>query len=328
MRRDISHKENSKKLPNKNFSLQKHFASAKKFRWQKRQLLKGVWTSNHKKQKFIYLSLWWTAFFLIFTRFAYQNDFFILGVAILLLVVIALYMQDIQGALVPSWNFFYMLHEKRIIKESFGETPGKIWRKNWPSEVQCMHVASRSVGINLEFLSRGRSVSPTSLGSLHMEHCQQLPIHTLQLPSRQKSDILILCERRSCMKNDGKTPTFKFASGRGARWKFSRLCAPPTRQRNPLGFKKTGKPGSKKGQGWEFLRWNLEIGVVFGQRWICLTKSTSTCRRLLGLDFVEGTILIPLRRQMTSGSSESTSHWWKRIDRKHSHQLGHYRPKP
>ena len=29
-------------------------------------------------------------FFLIFTRFAYQNDFFILGVAILLLVVIAL----------------------------------------------------------------------------------------------------------------------------------------------------------------------------------------------------------------------------------------------
>ena len=28
-------------------------------------------------------------FFLIFTRFAYQNDFFILGVAILLLVVIA-----------------------------------------------------------------------------------------------------------------------------------------------------------------------------------------------------------------------------------------------
>ena len=30
-------------------------------------------------------------FFLIFTRFAYQNDFFILGVAILLLVVIALY---------------------------------------------------------------------------------------------------------------------------------------------------------------------------------------------------------------------------------------------
>ena len=31
-------------------------------------------------------------FFLIFTRFAYQNDFFILGVAILLLVVIALYL--------------------------------------------------------------------------------------------------------------------------------------------------------------------------------------------------------------------------------------------
>ena len=30
-------------------------------------------------------------FFLIFTRFAYQNDFLILGVAILLMVVIALY---------------------------------------------------------------------------------------------------------------------------------------------------------------------------------------------------------------------------------------------
>ena len=27
--------------------------NAKKFRWQKRQLLKGVWTSNHKKSSFL-----------------------------------------------------------------------------------------------------------------------------------------------------------------------------------------------------------------------------------------------------------------------------------
>ena len=43
------------------------------------------------KVKFIYYSLWWSTSFPNFTRFAYQNDFLNLGVAILLLVAVALY---------------------------------------------------------------------------------------------------------------------------------------------------------------------------------------------------------------------------------------------
>ena len=45
---------------------------------------------NHTKVKIIYYSLWWSTFFPIFTRFAYQNDFLNLRVAILLLVAVAL----------------------------------------------------------------------------------------------------------------------------------------------------------------------------------------------------------------------------------------------
>ena len=92
MWKNIWHKENSAKRPNKNFPLQKHFSSTKNFKGQKQQLRNGVWTSNHTKVKIIYYSLWWSTFFPIFTRFAYQNDFLNLGVAILLLVAVALYM--------------------------------------------------------------------------------------------------------------------------------------------------------------------------------------------------------------------------------------------
>ena len=91
MCKNIWHKENSEKRPNKNFPLQKHFSSTKNFKGQKQQLWNGVWTSNHTKVKIIYYSLWWSTFFPIFTRFAYQNDFLNLGVAILLLVAVALY---------------------------------------------------------------------------------------------------------------------------------------------------------------------------------------------------------------------------------------------
>ena len=50
---NIWHKENSEKRPNKNFPLQKHFASTKNFKGQKQHLRNGVWTSNHTKVKFI-----------------------------------------------------------------------------------------------------------------------------------------------------------------------------------------------------------------------------------------------------------------------------------
>ena len=45
---------------------------------------------NHTKVKIIYYSLWWSTFIPNFTRFAYQNEFLILPVAILLLVAVAL----------------------------------------------------------------------------------------------------------------------------------------------------------------------------------------------------------------------------------------------
>ena len=114
MWKNIWDKENSEKRPNKNFPLQKHFASTKNFRGQKQQLWNGVWTSNHTKVNFIYYSLWWSNFFPIFTRLAYQNDFLNLGVAILLLVAVALYFIRILCI------YFYM-----ILKHTTG------WKLQW-----------------------------------------------------------------------------------------------------------------------------------------------------------------------------------------------------
>ena len=97
MWKNIWDKENSEKRPYKNFPLQKHFASTKNFKGQKQQLWNGVWTSNHTKVKFIYYSLWWSTFFPIFTRLAYENDFLNLGVAILLLVAVALHLSSVAS---------------------------------------------------------------------------------------------------------------------------------------------------------------------------------------------------------------------------------------
>ena len=76
-----------------------------------------------------------------------------------------------------------------------------------------------------------------------------------------------ICERRSCMKNNGKSPTFKFVSGEerrssevqrvSRRW---RPLTPRTRQRIPLGSENDWKFRLRSCQSWKAS--SLSLGVV------------------------------------------------------------------
>ena len=68
-------KKTAKKGLIKNFSA-KTFCIGEKFRWQKRQLLKDVWTSNHSKQKFILLKFMVNYFFSHFYQVCISKRFF------------------------------------------------------------------------------------------------------------------------------------------------------------------------------------------------------------------------------------------------------------
>ena len=76
-----------------------------------------------------------------------------------------------------------------------------------------------------------------------------------------------ICERRSCMKNNGKSPTFKFVlERRDARRKFSESLrdgapmTPRTRQRIPLGSENDWKFRLRSCQSWKAS--SLSLGVV------------------------------------------------------------------
>ena len=76
-----------------------------------------------------------------------------------------------------------------------------------------------------------------------------------------------ICERRSCMKNNGKSPTFKFVSGAERRpsevQRVSRSCrplTPRTRQRIPLESENDWKFRLRSCQRWKAS--SLSLGVV------------------------------------------------------------------
>ena len=78
-----------------------------------------------------------------------------------------------------------------------------------------------------------------------------------------------ICERRSCMKNNGKSPTFKFVSGEERRpsevQRVSRAgasLAPRTRQRISLGSENDWKFRLRSCQSWKSSSLSLEVVVL------------------------------------------------------------------